>query len=86
MLALLRIINAAVIARGLSNKQTVQQALGFLKESRTNMVAVFKRSVNVGTAREGGEELSDLVDCFTVLVELTGFLQVSSYPLMLDVD
>ena len=42
------------------------------------MVSIFKRSVNVGVGM--GEELRqdivDLVDCWTVLVDVTGFLQV----------
>lgn len=76
MLAVLRVINAAVIARGRQNEQTIYLAREFLKESRHSMVAIFKRSVNIG-AKEGGEDLVDLVDCFTVLVDFSGFLQVS---------
>jgi nuclear pore complex protein Nup205 len=91
MLAVLRVINAAVIARGRQNEQTIFQAREFLKESRHSMVAIFKRSVNVGVGgmRNGNgtigygeavglkEDLTDLVDCFTVLVDFTGFLEVS---------
>ncbi|KAF1969473.1 hypothetical protein BU23DRAFT_539607 [Bimuria novae-zelandiae CBS 107.79] len=79
MLAVLRVINAAVLARGRNNEQTVYVAREFLKESRHSMVAIFKRSVNVGAG--GGQDgvlvqdLSELVDCFTVLVEATGFLE-----------
>ena len=53
------------------------------------MVAIFKRSVNVGGvvgSRMGGPQaqqdlelladLRELVDCFTVLVDVTGFLEV----------
>jgi nuclear pore complex protein Nup205 len=78
MLSVLRVVNAAVIARGRQNEQSVFQAREFLKENRHSMVSVFKRSVNVGMG--GGEEVSqdlcDLVDCWTVLVDVTGFLQV----------
>jgi nuclear pore complex protein Nup205 len=77
MLAVLRVINAAVIARGRQNEQTVFQARKFLKENRHSMVSIFKRSVNVGVGKEVGEDLEDLVDCFTVLVDFTGFLEVS---------
>lgn len=76
MLAVLRIINAAVIARGRQNDQTVFQAREFLKENRHSMVAIFKRSVNIGAMRDTEEDLSELVDCFTVLVDFTGFLEV----------
>lgn len=79
MLSVLRVINAAVIARGRQNDQTVFQAREFLKENRHSMVAVFKRSVNVGGGEkvEAQQDLVDLVDCWTVLVEVTGFLEVS---------
>jgi nuclear pore complex protein Nup205 len=81
MLAVLRVINAAVIARGRQNDQTVFQAREFLKDSRHSMVAIFKRSVNVGAGLGQDEkvvkDLVELVDCFTVLVEMTGFLEVS---------
>lgn len=85
MLSMLRVINAAVIARGRQNDQTVFQAREFLKENRHSMVAVFKRSVNVGGGDkvETQQDLVDLVDCWTVLVDITGFLQVS---LKLDVS
>lgn len=80
MLAVLRVVNAAVIARGRQNDQTVFQAREFLQESRHSMVAIFKRSVNVGAGlgQDGavGRHLADLVDCFTVLVDVTGFLEV----------
>ncbi|KAF1957725.1 hypothetical protein CC80DRAFT_491097 [Byssothecium circinans] len=80
MLSVLRVINAAVIARGRQNDQTVFQARQFLKESRHSMVAIFKRSVHVGAGRGQGEELredlTELVDCFTVLVDVCGFLEV----------
>ncbi|CAI6341212.1 unnamed protein product [Periconia digitata] len=79
MLAVLRVINAAVIARGRQNDQTVFQAREFLKQSRHSMVAIFKRSVNVGSGlgqdQELVQDLNDLVDCFTVLVDITGFLE-----------
>jgi nuclear pore complex protein Nup205 len=80
MLSVLRVINAAVIARGRQNEQTVFQAREFLKQSRHSMVAIFKRSVNVGAGLGADQDimgnLQDLVDCFTVLVDVTGFLEV----------
>jgi nuclear pore complex protein Nup205 len=48
-----------------------------LRENRNSMVAVFKRNVKVGGLQDVGTDLSDLVDCFTVLVSATGFLEVS---------
>ena len=89
MLAVLRVVNAAVIARGRQNDQTVFQAREFLKENRQSVVSIFKRSVSVGvgagstmqaTADEIGV-LTDLVDCWTILVDITGFLQVCLFRL-----
>jgi nuclear pore complex protein Nup205 len=78
MLAVLRVVNAAVVARGRQNDQTVFQAREFLRENRHCMVAVFKRSVNVNLGKSDGEgNIEELVDCWTVLVEVTGFLEVS---------
>jgi nuclear pore complex protein Nup205 len=76
MLAVLRVVNAAVVARGRQNDQTVFQAREFLRENRHSMVAVFKRSVNAGNT-EFREEVEELLDCWTLLVEVTGFLEVS---------
>jgi nuclear pore complex protein Nup205 len=76
MLAVLRVINAAVISRGRQNEQTIFQAREFLKQNRNSVVAIFKRSVNVGVGKDKDEDLTDLVDCFTVLVDFTDFLQV----------
>jgi nuclear pore complex protein Nup205 len=83
MLSVLRVINAAVIARGRQNDQTVFQAREFLKENRHSMVSIFKRSVNVGAGQhvEAQQDLVDLVDCWTVLVEVTGFLEVCATTL-----
>ncbi|KAF1922872.1 uncharacterized protein M421DRAFT_426491 [Didymella exigua CBS 183.55] len=77
MLSVLRVVNAAVIARGRQNDQMVFQAREFLKENRQSMVAVFKRSINVGGGEkvEAQQDLVDLVDCWTILVEVTRFLE-----------
>ncbi|KAL6709091.1 hypothetical protein ACN47E_001907 [Coniothyrium glycines] len=78
MLSVLRVIIAAVISRGRQNDQTVFQAREFLKENRHSMVSIFKRSVNAGAGKVDEtveQDLADLVDCWTVLVDVTGFLQ-----------
>ena len=79
MLSVLRVINGAVIARGRQNDQTVFQAREFLKDNRHSMVSIFKRSVNVGVGmgEEIQQDIVDLVDCWTILVDITGFLEVS---------
>jgi nuclear pore complex protein Nup205 len=75
MLSVLRVISSAVISRGQKNEQTVYQAREFLKENRHSMVSIFKRSVNLGGVKDIGVDLGELVDCFTLLVEITGFLK-----------
>ena len=77
MLSVLRVINSAVLSRGPQNDQTVFQAREFLKENRNSMVSIFKRSVKVGGLQDIGADLGELVDCFTLLVSATGFLEVS---------
>ncbi|OCK80455.1 hypothetical protein K432DRAFT_434748 [Lepidopterella palustris CBS 459.81] len=75
MLSVLRVINSAVLACGPQNDQTVFQARQFLKENRQSMVSIFKRNVKIGGLQDIGADLSDLVDCFTLLVTATGFLE-----------
>ncbi|CAE7020686.1 nuclear pore complex subunit [Pyrenophora teres f. teres] len=82
MLSVLRVINGAVIARGRQNDQTVFQAREFLKDNRHSMVSIFKRSVNVGVGmgEEIQQDIVDLVDCWTILVDITGFLEYEDQP------
>jgi len=75
MLAVLSIINAVVLARG-QNDQTVKLARDFLNENRLSMVSVFKRHASVGGLKIDGKiDLGDLVDCYTLLISATGFLE-----------
>ena len=92
MLAVLRIINSVVISRGRQNEQTMGLARSFLKEYRQTIVGIFKRHAAIGvaslqvlTATEDGAkkekvELSELVDGFTLLMSVTGFLEVCGFP------
>lgn len=78
MLAVLRIINAVVLARGPQHDATVHLARQFLADNRQTIVAVFKRHASIGGVRvDEGIDLSELVDNFTLLLSSTDFLEVS---------
>lgn len=84
IISLLRVINAIVLSRE-QNHQTKSHGREFLTENRHSMVAIFKRSVSVGAPVSTSvsnvkdevlrEDLAELVDCWTVLVNLTDFLE-----------
>lgn len=78
MLAVLQVVNAVVLVRGQQNEQTIKQARDFLRDTRLSMVGIFKRNarIAVGSVNEG-ENLTDLIDNWTLLVSLSGFLEVS---------
>lgn len=78
MEAVLRIVVAVVLARGQQHEATVQLARKFLEESRGTVVGVLKRARGVGGAREDGVDVGGLEDGFTVLIAVTGFLEVSN--------
>lgn len=79
MAQVLRIVIAVVLARGSGHEGTVEMARRFLEECRSTVVGIFKRAKGIGGRVEKGEEaeLEDLVDGFTVLITVTGFLDVS---------
>lgn len=53
MLALLKIIAAVLMARGVENEQMKASVREFLSENRTSVVAVFKRNAKIGWGNEG---------------------------------
>ncbi|KAF2104008.1 hypothetical protein NA57DRAFT_70220 [Rhizodiscina lignyota] len=76
MLGLLRVINAVVLSKGPQSEQTMRQARDFLRDIRPSVVGVFKRNAKIGTGKvDAGEDLTDLVDNFTVLISAVGFLE-----------
>lgn len=78
--ALLQVINAVVLTRGPQNEQTIRQARDFLIDARPSMVGIFKRKSRIENGTSGAqaakEDLTDLVDNWTLLVSLAGFLEV----------
>jgi len=78
MLAVLRIINAVVLAHGQQHDATIQLARQFLADNRQMIITVFKRHANIGGLRvEEGIDLGELVDNFTLLLSSTDFMKVS---------
>ncbi|KAG5291064.1 cullin, nuclear pore complex subunit Nup192 [Histoplasma capsulatum G186AR] len=77
LLAVMRVIVSAVFARGLHNKQLLDQTRIFLSGNRQSMVGIFKRYAKVG-GLDGGEvseTLEDLVKSYVALIDAVGFLQ-----------
>lgn len=79
LLAVMRVINAAVVSRGEQNEQTLTLGRRFLAENRLSILTVFKRSMNIGV--NGSISLDGLVDdlaeSYMLLITLTGFINVS---------
>ena len=79
--AVLRVITAVVVARGPGNATVLQQAKSFLQQNRFSMQAVFKRTSAVQkTAGPPEKEAVEVVDEFSKLLLVTGFLEVSIHP------
>ncbi len=78
LLAVIRVINSALLSRGAQNTQTIEQGRKFLQQNRQSVVAIFKRDAKVGTVRDKtSDDLADLVDALILMITTTGFLDVS---------
>ena len=90
LLSLTRLLTSVVVSRGPQNRQSIAQARSFLAENRALVVAMFKRSAKIGQVGmtsvggrgpgEGEDDQMDgivveLVELFTVLVTVTGFVE-----------
>ena len=86
LLALTRVVTSVTLSKGAQNDTMIAQARAFLIENRALLVAVFKREAKIGGVsfddKGGGASVEELVELFGVLIELTGFLDVSSHPLL----
>jgi nuclear pore complex protein Nup205 len=72
-------VNGVILSRGQENDQTILQTRNFLNQNKQTMVAVFKRHARVGGIKlENDLDLNDLVDNFTLLVTVTGYIEVSN--------
>lgn len=82
LLAITRIVTSVTLSRGAQNEAMIAQARGFLVENRALVVSVFKRDAKIGGVSfddKGGSggSVGELVELFGVLIEMTGFLEVS---------
>lgn len=74
----MRVICAALLSRGAHNEQSLEQGRRFLTENRLSILAVLKKSAGLGTGLKVSEEsINELAECFMVLINVTGFLDVS---------
>jgi hypothetical protein len=80
LLAVVRVINSAILSRGEQNEQTLAEGRKFLSENRLSVLTVFKRSMNIGTTDRvvSAEVINDLADSYMLLITLTGFINVST--------
>ncbi len=78
--AVMRIICACILSRGIQNQQSLEQGRKFLTENRLSILAVLKKSAGLG-ATGGISELSidELADSFMLLISFTGFLDVGLF-------
>lgn len=80
LIALMRVINAAVLSRGSQHQQTIAQGRRFLSEHRLSLLAVFKRSSNLGMTSSvvPDETVEELVELYMYLITMTDYLDVST--------
>lgn len=79
LIAVMRVICAAVLSRGSQNQQTLEQGRRFLSENRLSILAVLKKSAGLGNASGTSQQsIDDLSSSFMLLMTMTGFLDVSA--------
>ena len=77
----MRVICAALLSRGTHNEQSLEQGRKFLSDNRLSILAVLKKSAGLGTGQKVSEEsINELAECFMILINITGFLDVSLLP------
>ena len=83
LLSVLRIVTSLVLSRGPQNEHTLEQARNFLTRNRQSMVSVLKRQAKIGgvLVADTSNSLDELVESYTILITMTGFLEVSSLNL-----
>lgn len=67
--AVMRIICACILSRGIQNQQSLEQGRKFLTENRLAILAVLKKSAGLGAAVEISEQsIDELADSFMLLI------------------
>ncbi len=80
LIALMRVVNAAVLSKGSQNEQTRDQARKFVTENRLTFLTVFKRSAKLGGSRDltlDQDLIDELEEAYIFLMQVSGFLEVS---------
>lgn len=79
-------MSSLVLSRGPQNEHTLEQARNFLTRNRHSMVSVFRRQAKIGgvLVADTSDDLDELVDSYTILITMTGFLEVSIPILICD--
>jgi nuclear pore complex protein Nup205 len=74
-------MTACVLSKGEQNEAVMAEARAFLRENRPTVVALFKRGAGIGGggAKEAEEVLDEVVECLTLLVGMTGFLEAEEH-------
>ena len=78
MSSFLRLINATVLSLGNQNSQIMNQAIKFISENRASFTGILKRYLSDGILDVPSSRLlDDLIDNFTLLAQICGFMDVS---------
>lgn len=79
---MMRVICAAVLSRGAQNEASLEQGRRFLMDNRLSTMSVLKKSAGLSTGSAASEEsILSLAESFMTLINLTGFLDVSTQSL-----
>ena len=77
LVAIMRVICAALLSRGTQNQQSLDQGRRFLAENKLSIMAVLKKSGGLAPGVQVTEQIDELADSFMLLVTFTGYLEVS---------
>ena len=74
-------MTACVLSKGKQNETVMAETRAFLRENRPTVVALFKRGAGIGGAgaKETEELLDEVVECLTLLVGMTEFLEAEEH-------
>ena len=84
LVAIMRIVCAALLSRGTQNQQSLEQGRRFLTENRLPILAVLKKSAGLGSGVKVTEAVDELADAFMLLVSFTEFLEVSLFTMQAE--
>ena len=79
LVSITRIVVSTLVSHGDQNERLIVTGRKFVAENRALIIATFKRKAKIGGVSfdDGGVDIDELVDLFTVLINFTGFMEVS---------